>query len=40
VEGLVGLVVAHVYGSAVLARAGATERELRAASDALMAVMR
>ena len=40
VEGLVGLVVAHVYGLAVLARAGATERELRAASEALMAVVR
>lgn len=40
VEGLVGLVVAHVYGLAVLARAGATERELRAASAALMAVVR
>jgi TetR/AcrR family transcriptional repressor of nem operon len=40
VEGLVGLVVAHVYGLAVLARSGATERELRAASEALMAVVR
>jgi TetR/AcrR family transcriptional repressor of nem operon len=40
VESLVGLVVAHVYGLAVLARAGATERELRAASEALMAVVR
>ena len=40
VEGLVGLVVAHVYGLAVLARAGTTERELRAASEALMAVVR
>ena len=39
-EGLVGLVVAHVYGLAVLARAGATESELRAASEALMAVVR
>jgi TetR/AcrR family transcriptional regulator, transcriptional repressor for nem operon len=40
VEGLVGLVVAHVYGLAVLARAGATEGELHAASEALMAVVR
>jgi TetR/AcrR family transcriptional repressor of nem operon len=40
VEGLVGLLVAHVYGLAVLARAGATERELHAASEALMAVVR
>jgi TetR/AcrR family transcriptional repressor of nem operon len=40
VEGLVGLVVAHVYGLAVLARSGATERELRAASGALMALVR
>jgi TetR/AcrR family transcriptional repressor of nem operon len=40
VEGLVGLVVAHVYGLAVLARSGATERELGAASEALMAVVR
>jgi TetR/AcrR family transcriptional regulator, transcriptional repressor for nem operon len=40
VEGLVGLVVAHVYGLAVLARAGASERELGAASEALMAVVR
>jgi TetR/AcrR family transcriptional repressor of nem operon len=39
-DGLVGLLVAHVYGLAVLARAGATERELRAASEALMAVVR
>jgi TetR/AcrR family transcriptional regulator, transcriptional repressor for nem operon len=39
-EGLVALVVAHVYGLAVLARAGATERELHAASEALMAVVR
>ena len=40
VEGLVGLVVAHVYGLAVLARSGATERELGAASGALMALVR
>jgi TetR/AcrR family transcriptional repressor of nem operon len=40
VEGLVGLVVAHVYGLAVLARSGAAERELRAASGALMALVR
>jgi TetR/AcrR family transcriptional repressor of nem operon len=40
VEGLVGLVVAHVYGLAVLARSGATERELHAASGALMALVR
>lgn len=40
VEGLVGLLVAHVYGLAVLARAGATERELRSASETLMAVVR
>ena len=40
VEGLVGLVVAHVYGLAVLARAGATGQELRAATEALMAVVR
>jgi TetR/AcrR family transcriptional repressor of nem operon len=40
VEGLVGLVVAHVYGLAVLARSGATERELSAASGALMALVR
>lgn len=39
-EGLVGLVVAHVYGLAVLARSGATERELSAASGALMALVR
>jgi TetR/AcrR family transcriptional regulator, transcriptional repressor for nem operon len=39
-DGLVGLLVAHVYGLAVLARAGATERELRAASEALMEVVR
>jgi TetR/AcrR family transcriptional regulator, transcriptional repressor for nem operon len=39
-EGLVALLVAHVYGLAVLARAGATERELRAASEALMEVVR
>jgi len=40
VEGLVGLVVAHVYGLAVLARSGATERELRAASGVLMGLVR
>ena len=40
VEGLVGLVVAHVYGLAVLARAGATRQELRSATEALMAVVR
>lgn len=40
VEGLVGLMVAHVYGLAVLARAGASQRELAAASEALMVVVR
>ncbi len=36
-DGLAALCVAHVYGLAVLARAGASAAELRAASEALLA---
>jgi TetR/AcrR family transcriptional repressor of nem operon len=40
VEGLTALVVAHSYGQSVLARAGVPASELRAASEALMTVIR
>lgn len=39
VEGLAQLILSHVYGLAVLARAGASVSELRAASEALLAAV-
>jgi TetR/AcrR family transcriptional repressor of nem operon len=40
VEGLTAMIVAHSYGLSVLARAGVPVSDLRAASEALMAVIR